>query len=134
MRHTLTASPIPPRLSLLPPPISVFPLPQAEHSSSRISEPDGGAVYNLGGDDERSEAGHSGRAASVATEDEGITAHHIHGAAAYEGTEDEESVQQQQQQTQEEEEQYVEVEEEQKEVSHGAQEASWFVGMCCERS
>jgi hypothetical protein len=84
----------------------------------------------LGGDDERSEAGHSGRAASVATEDEGLTAHHIHGAAAYEGTEDEESVQQQQQQTQEEEEQYVEVEEEQKEVRHG-----WALcakkGSCC---
>jgi hypothetical protein len=79
----------------------------------------------LGGDDERSEAGHSCRAASVATEDEGLTAHHIHGAAAYEGTEDEESVQQQQQQqqTQEEEEQYVEVEEEQKEVRQG-------YGMC----
>jgi hypothetical protein len=51
-------------------------------------------VYNLGG--EADEAVHTPSSQHIEGGEVGIAAHHIHGAASYEGTEDEESLQQQQ--------------------------------------
>ena len=103
------------------PPCAASPLQRdQDHSSHRISEPEGSASYSLGGEpDEPAESVHSPSSHRAAAHADGISAHHVHGAAAYEGTEDEDGSQHHQQQQEEEEEgeQYVEIEgEEQKEV------------------